>query len=155
MQSSIKDKSYIKIYVIGGDLYENSLSGIMCAKSLQSCLTLCNRQAPLSTGFSSQEYWRGLQCPPPGHVPNPGIKPVSLRSPALAGRFFTTIATWEAQKNINDQHANKKMFTFRYSNSQGIATKIKRKLSSLSRWWKPRKPILQQTQGFHLEGVFV
>ena len=74
MQSSIKDKSYIKIYVIGGDLYENSLSGIMCAKSLQSCLTLYNRQASLSMGFSSQEYWSGLQCPPPGHVPNPGIK---------------------------------------------------------------------------------
>ena len=90
-----------------------------------------------------------------GDLPDPGIRPVSLRSPALAGTFFTTIATWEAQKNINEQHVNKKMFNFRYSNSQGIATKIKIKLSSLSRWWKPRKPIFQQTQGFHLEGVFV
>ena len=131
MQSSIKDKSYIKIYVIGGDLYENSLSGIMCAKSLQSCLTLYNRQASLSMGFSSQEYWSGLQCPPPGHVPNPGIKPVSLRSPALAGRFFTTIATWEAQKNINDQHANKKMFNFRYSNRE-LQLKLKETFFSLT-----------------------
>ena len=37
-------------------------------------------QAPLSTGFSRQEYWNGLPCPPPGHLPNPGIQP---RSPAL------------------------------------------------------------------------
>ena len=43
-------------------------------------------QAPLSIGFSRQEYWRGLPFPPPGNLPNPGIKP---ESPALAGRFFT------------------------------------------------------------------
>ena len=35
------------------------------------------RRAPLSMGFSRQEYWRGLPCPPPGDLPNPGIKPVS------------------------------------------------------------------------------
>ena len=44
-------------------------------------------QTPLSMGFSRQEYWRGLLFPPPGHLPNAGIEPVS---PALAGRFFTT-----------------------------------------------------------------
>ena len=53
------------------------------------------RQAPLSMGFSRQECWSGLPCPPPGDLPNPGIKPVSLSSPALAGGFFTTSATWE------------------------------------------------------------
>ena len=47
-------------------------------------------QAPLSTGFFRQEYWSGLPCPPPGDLPDPGIKPVSLMSPALAGVFFTT-----------------------------------------------------------------
>ena len=47
-------------------------------------------QAPLSMGFSRQEYWSGLQFPPPGDLPNTGIKPASLMSPALAGRFFTT-----------------------------------------------------------------
>ena len=46
-------------------------------------------------GFSRQEYWSGLPCPPPGDLPNPGIKPVSLTSPALAGGLFTTGATWE------------------------------------------------------------
>ena len=53
-------------------------------------------QAPLSMGFSRQEYWSGLPCPPPGDLPDPGIKPVPLASPALAGGFFTTSATWEA-----------------------------------------------------------
>ena len=52
-------------------------------------------QAPLSMVFSKQEYWSGFPCPPPGDLPNPGIKPVSLRSPALAGGFFTTSTTWE------------------------------------------------------------
>ena len=41
------------------------------------------RQAPPSTGFSRQEYWSGLPCPSPGDLPNPGIEPVSLKSPAL------------------------------------------------------------------------
>ena len=52
-------------------------------------------QAPLSMGFSRQEYWSGLPCPPTGDFPNPGIKPTSLMSPALAGDFFTTSATWK------------------------------------------------------------
>ena len=52
------------------------------------------RQASLSMGFSRQEYWSRLPCPPPGDFPDPGIEPVSLTSPALA--FFTIGATWEA-----------------------------------------------------------
>ena len=48
------------------------------------------QQTPLSMGFSRQEYWSGLPCPPPGDLPDPGIKPMSLMSPALAGGFFTT-----------------------------------------------------------------
>jgi len=47
-------------------------------------------------GFSRQEYWSGLSCPPPGDLPNPGIEPTSLAPPALAGEFFTTCATKEA-----------------------------------------------------------
>ena len=54
-------------------------------------------QAPLSMGFSRQEYWSGLPFPSPRDLPNPGIKP---RSPALAGRFFTSHATREAQGGI-------------------------------------------------------
>ena len=49
-------------------------------------------------GFSRQKYWSGLPFPPPEDLPNPGIKPASLMSPAWAGGFFTTSATWEAQR---------------------------------------------------------
>ena len=45
-------------------------------------------QAPLSTGFSRQEYWSGLPFPSPGDLPNPGIEPTSPLPPALAGRIF-------------------------------------------------------------------
>ena len=74
----------------------------MHAKSLQSYLfvTLWTvaRQAPLSMGFSRQEYWSGLPFPTLVDLPNPGIEPMSLMSPVLAVRFFTTSTTWEAQK---------------------------------------------------------
>ena len=66
--------------------------------SFQLCATLWSvaHQASLPMGFCRREYWSGLPCPPPGDLPNPGIKPESLMSPALAGRFFTTRATREA-----------------------------------------------------------
>ena len=53
------------------------------------------RQDPLSMGFPRQEYWSMLQLPTPGDLPNPGIKPIFLESPALAEGFFTTSITWE------------------------------------------------------------
>ena len=55
-------------------------------------------QVPLSIGFSRQGYWSGLPCPLPVDLPDVGIEPTSLMSPALAGRFFTTSATWKAHK---------------------------------------------------------
>ena len=75
----------------------------MHTKSLQLCLILCNlwivaHKAPLSMGLSRQEYWNGLPFPSPGDLPNPGIKPKSLKSPALAGVFFTISTTWEAHR---------------------------------------------------------
>ena len=78
----------------------------MCAKLFQSCLTLATlwnvaHQAPLSMGFSRQKNWSGLPCPPPGDLPNLGIKPMSLTSPALAEGFFTTSTTWEALRSVN------------------------------------------------------
>ena len=65
---------------------------------VQLCVTLwtVSSQAPLSMGFSRQEYWSGLPCPPPGDLPAPGIELVSLVSPALTGGFFITSTTWEA-----------------------------------------------------------
>ena len=75
----------------------------VCMKSVQSYLTLWDPmdhspQALLSVGFSRQECWSRLPCPPPGDLFNPGIKPASFMSPALAGAFFTSGATWEALK---------------------------------------------------------
>ena len=71
----------------------------MPAKLLQFCPALCNPMdysppGPLSMGFSRQEYWSGLPCPPPGDLSDPGIEPVTLTSPA--GGFFTTSIIWEA-----------------------------------------------------------
>ena len=53
-------------------------------------------QAPLSMEFSREEYWSGLPFPSPGDLPDPEIKLASLASPALAGRFFATVARGEA-----------------------------------------------------------
>ena len=67
----------------------------MLAVCMLSCVRLCDPMgcslwAPLSMGFSRQESWSGLPFLPPGDLPDPGIKPVSPVSPALAGGFFTT-----------------------------------------------------------------
>ena len=91
----------------------NSIHFTECMLSYFSCVQLfvtlwtVARQAPLSMGFSRQEYWNGLPCPPPGNLPDPGIKLPSLMSPALAGGFFTTSATWDAQTSITGGIINK------------------------------------------------
>ena len=56
-------------------------------------------QAPLSMGFSRQEYWNGLPCPAPGDLPNPGTEVMSLMSPALAGEIFITSTSWDLSSN--------------------------------------------------------
>ena len=71
---------------------------------LQACMLSCfshvwlfvtlwtvARKAPLSMGFSRQEYWSGLPCPPPGDLPDPGIEPMSLASSALVGKFLVCL----------------------------------------------------------------
>ena len=87
--------------VMSADLHSLWLRACMHAKLHQLVSDFATprtvaRQAPLSIGFSRQQYWSGLPCPPPGDLPDPGIKPVSLTSPVLAGGFFTTSTTWEA-----------------------------------------------------------
>ena len=70
--------------------------------SAQLCLTLgspmdCSTPgSSLPTEFSRQEYWRGVPFPTPRDLPVPGMEAVSLASPAMAGRSFTTSAPWEA-----------------------------------------------------------
>ena len=65
----------------------------------QSCLTAtpwtAAHQVPLSVELFRQEYWSGLSFPTPGDLPDPGVRPMSLMSPALADRLVTTSATWE------------------------------------------------------------
>ena len=72
----------------------------MCAKSLSRVRLFVTpwtvpHQAPLSMGFSRQEYWSELPCPSPGDLPNPRIELMSSMSAALAGGFFITSSTWE------------------------------------------------------------
>ena len=78
------------------------------AKSLQLHPTVrdsmdwtVNRQAPLSMGFSRQEYWSGLPFLSPRDLPDPGIEPASLMSLALVGQFFTAVATWETSFDLS------------------------------------------------------
>ena len=58
--------------------------------------TVARQDPPLSMEFSRQEYWSGLPFPTPEDLPDPGIKPSFLMSPALADVFFTTSATYGA-----------------------------------------------------------
>ena len=62
-------------------------------RSLLFCATLWTiaHQAPLSMGFSGQEYWSGLPFPPPGDLPDPRLKPASPASPVLTGGIFTSV----------------------------------------------------------------
>ena len=71
---------------------------LRCFSRILLCGTLWTVvfQAPLSIGFSRQEYWSPLPCLPPEDLPDPGIEPTSLVSPTLADGSFATNATWEA-----------------------------------------------------------
>ena len=68
---------------------------------LFATLKTVDHQAPLSVGFSRQEYWSGLPFSTLGDLPHPGIEPVSLMSPSMAGGFFnweSGFFTWEVHK---------------------------------------------------------
>ena len=101
MLASVNPSSPISVAGVGGQRG----TGLSIRSTLLCCVLSCfsrvqpfaipwtiARQPPLSMVFSWQEYWSGLPFPPPGDLPDPGIKPTSLMFPALAGRFFTTSA---------------------------------------------------------------
>ena len=73
-----------------------SICAVIITHMLLSCVQLFEtlwtvaHESPLSMGFSRQEYWSGLLFPSSGNLPDPGIKPTSFASPALAGGLFTT-----------------------------------------------------------------
>ena len=64
-------------------LHTRVRSGFSCVPLFAIPRTVA-RQAPRSMGFSRQEYWSALPCPPPGHLPHPGIEPLSLASPCIS-----------------------------------------------------------------------
>ena len=85
-----------------------AFSMCMHPKSLQSYLTLCDPMDCSPPGSSAHgilqtKYWSGLPCPPPGHLPDPGMEPRSL---TLAGGFFTSRASWEAHMQTHTQNYN-------------------------------------------------
>ena len=74
-------------------------------------LSLCNPVDDTVHGLLRQEYWSGLPCPPPGNLPDPGVKSMFLVSTALTGGSSTTSATWEAPFAlclITNSHRRKK-----------------------------------------------
>ena len=111
--------------------------------------------APLSMGFSRQEYWSGLLGPPPGDLPNPGVKPASLTSPALAAGFFTTRATcpfrappftgrdWNGNnllQQYNDKRANTQASGGWHRDQEKGSKESQGKAESLFRWGRGGEP---------------
>ena len=87
----LKKKSFKCAHKIGS-FYDRCVLSHLCP-TVQPC-GLQPARLPESMGFSRHDHWNGLPCPPSRHLPNPGIEPTSLTSPALARGFFTTSATW-------------------------------------------------------------
>ena len=73
---------------------------LSCVRLFETPWTVAH-QFPLPMGFPRQEYWGVLPFPPPGDLPNPGIEPVSLTSPAFAGGFSATGATWDGCHSLD------------------------------------------------------
>ena len=116
-------------------------------------------QDPLSMGFFRQECCSGLPCPPPGDLPNQGIKPTSLMSPALAGRFFTTSATWEPSDSVEESIASilkaSEEFPLYHAGSDcvtcsSLSTLLVQGMLSSGLSWKKLEPTLNE----RLESVF-
>ena len=89
-----------RTYTLGSEI--TAFWPLLCAQMLSHvwlCVTpwTVAHQAPLSMGCSRQESWSGLLCPPPGDLPDPGIKHISPWYRALSHEFFTTCSTWKAQ----------------------------------------------------------
>ena len=72
---------------------------LSCLSHVQLFVSVAH-QAPLSMGFSRQEYWSGLPCPPPGDLSHPGIEPISLVSPAFQAGSLSTVPPGKHFQNI-------------------------------------------------------
>ena len=83
---------FLLILLVFISMHECMISRLSCVQLFATLWTVAH-QVPLTTGFSRQEDWSGLPCPPPGDLPDPGLEIASLLSPALAGGVFTTGTT--------------------------------------------------------------
>ena len=99
-------------------IYMGWLVHFSCIRLFETPWTVAH-QPLLSTGFSRQEYWSGLPCHSPGDLPNPGIEPTSLMSPALAGRFFTTSATGKCTHlhTHTHTHTHTHIYIYKYTHT--------------------------------------
>ena len=127
-------------------------------------------QALLSVEFSKQEYWNGLPFPLPRDLSNPGMEPTSLASPALAGRFFTTVPpgkptfldagllnpfltrVWVLQLCL----CQKDLWSFQGEVGWPLVRSLEQRwshwpLSALAPWWAA---LILKTQGFHFSYSF-
>ena len=100
--------------------------------SLQSCPTVYDpwilaHQAPLSVEFSRQEYWSRLPCPPPGHLPNPGIKPTSLVAPVLQADSLL----WSQPGKPGIKTTGRNINNLRHADTTTLTAESKEKLKSL------------------------
>ena len=104
-----------------------SMCMLSCFSLVQLFVTLWTvaHQASLAMGFSKQEYWSGLPCPPQGDLSNSGNEFMSLMSPALAGGFFTTSVSWEAPPHAITPY---KQSSSKWQTSQPVMTAKSRDL---------------------------
>ena len=94
IQLILRTQNSLSLYCKNGQLLSMCVLNCISCVQLFATLWMVARQAPLSMGFSRQEFWNRLPCPTPGDLPDSGIEPASLTSPELTGEFFPTSATW-------------------------------------------------------------
>ena len=125
-------------------------------------------QARPAMGFSRQEHWSGLLCPPPGDLPHPGVEPVSLTAPVLAAGFFTTGKHHTGSPFEHDfqdhiaheltyvksNHSQKKMIL---SDTSTVSTRLSRGRPEGSTERKQEKKIFgnNKSYGFTKKGVWL
>ena len=118
VSSSIR--SQFRDFNIQIPLFHFHACGLRCFSRVQLLATLWTlaHEAPLSMGFSRQEYWSGLPCPPPGDLPNPGIEPASLASPALEADF---LPLYHLGNPTLDSFINSSVVSFTHCGKTGVS----------------------------------
>ena len=129
----------------------------LCAKVVSNSATpwTVTHQAPLSMGFPRQEIGVGSHALFQGDLPDPGIKPTSLMSPALTGRFFTTCSTWEAWRNLKLTLPNKGLsFQGLEWGSEFISVPQTCRCAKVSPWYLPSFELTRATVSLILTLLF-